>query len=232
MSNVTNDLGLNGFSEIDNVQDYSEYRVTSRKAMFSLIILIFSIWGFASTSMLAFAIGGIVLGVMGLREISQYPDEYSGFGLAIAGTAANSSVLILGIALQTYIYATEVPDGYVRTSWKLLQPSKEHPNRLPPDTAVELNGAKVFMTGYVHPAGVSGSGYVNEFVMVPDMKTCCFGGQPEYSDMIEVKLPIDKPIKYSTRRRKLMGTLTVTNMLVPVEELEGVFYQLDADGVR
>lgn len=218
-----------GFTEIDNVQDYSEYRSVSRKAAISVLILLLSIWGIWSTLMLVFAAGGVILAVFGFVEIQRYPNEYSGRDYARVGLAANLLILIGGIGFQSYVYATEVPEGYKRITFHLLQATKKEPDKIPPDTALELDGKLIFVKGYVHPGGVSGSGFVTQFVLVPDMKTCCFGDQPAFTDMIEVTLPVDKPTKYNMRKRKLMGSLKVSPHLKRVEEVQGVFYQLQAD---
>ena len=167
-----------GFTEIDNVQDYSEYRSVSRKAAISVLILLLSIWGIWSTLMLVFAAGGVILAVCGFVEIQRYPNEYSGRDYARVGLAANLLILIGGIGFQSYVYATEVPEGYKRITFHLLQATKKEPDKIPPDTALELDGKRIFVKGYVHPGGVSGSGFVTQFVLVPDMKTCCFGDQP------------------------------------------------------
>ena len=67
------------------------------------------------------------------------------------------------------------------------------------------------------------------FVLVPDISTCCFGGQPPLTHMIEVKLVNDKYAGKSLRCFSLAGILEVHPYLKPVEGLEGVFYQLEAE---
>ncbi len=221
-----------GFSEVDNIQDYSAYRSVSRKAAYSVLLLLLSAWGIFNPIMLAFALAGIALGVFGWLEIRRYPNEYTGVEYARAGLGLNLLLLIGGISTASYVYATEVPEGYQRISFKALQASAEEKDKFPPDSAMDLDGQKIFVKGYVHPAGVSGSGFVRQFVLVPDMKTCCFGGQPAFSDMIQVTLPQDKPIKYNTRKRKLTGVLHVGTAIKKVENVEGVFYELSADDVK
>lgn len=220
------------FREIDNVQDYAEYRSVSRKAALSVFILILSVWGIWSTVMLFFAVLGVILAVLGLLEIRKYPNEYSGLSYVQIGLLANALIFVGGLSWQSYVYATEVPEGYERISFKVLQATKAEPDKIPPDSALELNGKQVFVKGYVHPGGVSGNGFVTQFVLVPDMKTCCFGDQPAFTDMIEVTLPVDKAIKYNMRKRKLTGTLKVSEYLKPVEEVQGVFYQMKADDIK
>lgn len=232
MSKVAEVQKPSGFTEIDNVQDYSEYRSVSRKAAISVLIILLSIWGIWSSLMLVFAAGGVILAVFGFIEIRRFPNEFSGLEYARIGLVFNAAILVAGISTQSYIYATEVPDGYKRITFRLLQATKDEPEKIPPDSALDLDGKLVFVKGYVHPGGVSGSGYVTQFVLVPDMKTCCFGDQPAFTDMIEVTLPIDKAIKYNMRKRKLMGSLKVSPHLKRVEEVQGVFYQMEADDIK
>ena len=65
--------------------------------------------------------------------------------------------------------------------------------------------------------------------MVPDMGTCCFGGQPNLTDMIEVTLADPLRIDYSRWRRGVGGTLRVHKTMQSRNELTGVVYQLEAD---
>ena len=64
------------------------------------------------------------------------------------------------------------------------------------------------------------------------MKTCCFGGQPKLTDMIEVTLKDPLRIKYSFGRRKLAGVIRVSPDKKQVAGLDGVYYRVDADYVR
>ncbi len=100
-----------------------------------------------------------------------------------------------------------------------------------PPSALELNGQRVFVKGYVHP-GVDRRRGIRQFVLVPDMKTCCFGGQPALTDMIEVTLRDPLRVDFSYTRRKLGGILKVSPRKKSVAGLDGVFYELDADYVR
>ena len=56
------------------------------------------------------------------------------------------------------------------------------------------------------------------------MGTCCFGGQPKLTDMVEIIL--DDPLRtsWSTRRRRLGGTLMVDTRKKPISGLDGVYY--------
>jgi hypothetical protein len=68
-----------------------------------------------------------------------------------------------------------------------------------------------------------------KFVLVPDLGTCCFGGQPPLTHMIEVSLSGEEYARKSYRKQRLAGTLHVNRSLKPIEGLTGVYYQLKAD---
>lgn len=210
--------------------DVQPYRSLSRSAVISVVLAVLSLLALLSPALLVLPIVGLVLGLSALSAIRRFPLEYTGRGLALTGTVVCGLIAVTGTVMHTYIYYTEVPEGYQRISFADLQPVPGRPEPIP-DQAVELNGDKVFIKGYMHP-GVASSGKVNHFILVPDMGTCCFGGQPKATDMIEVIVEDDAyRVAYGTRRMKLMGTFAVH----PPREslgLTNVWYQLRADKIQ
>jgi hypothetical protein len=180
-----------------------------------------------------FAAAAVVLGVSALRTIRRYPNEYTGSRLARAGLIGGLLLSVGGVASATITYTTEVPEGYSRVGFGDLQPDPDHPEYFPiSPKAVDISGEPIFIKGYMHP-GVASMGKVNHFILVPDMGTCCFGGQPKPTDMIEVYIPEGKArVAYSSRRLKLAGTFAVANQPVQSLGLSGVWYHLQADQVK
>jgi hypothetical protein len=127
-------------------------------------------------------------------------------------------------------YATEVPEGYARISFYDLNPADSRAPAFPPPDAVALDGKKVFIKGYVYPDGQSTN--IKRFVLIPDLGTCCFGGQPKLTDMVLVTLHDPHRTVYNQRKRKLTGTLRVDTSLKPVAGVNGVFYQLEAESIQ
>jgi hypothetical protein len=208
------------------------YRVLSRGAIVALLLTLLSIpLVFLSPVMLVFPLAGALFGLFSLGSIRRYPSELTGKTMALVGLVGSALLFFGGSVGHAAIYLTEVPEGYERISFKVLQPAAGMPEDAVPPSAFELNGKQIFVKGYVHPS-VGGLGPVRQFVMVPDLGTCCFGGQPALTDMIEVTVPENQRIKYSTRKRKIAGTLKVDYHLKRVDGLTGVFYQLRADHVR
>ena len=220
-----------GYAEDDEL--YQPYRSLSKTALFSLLLAIFSLLGLLFPVFLVAAFLAFFLGLAALRHLRRYPDELTGRTAAILGTLGGVLLILAGSTLHTYIYLTEVPEGYQRISFADLQPPRtSKPPMGIPQLPVELNGERVFVKGYVHP-GVSNLGEIKTFILVPDMGTCCFGGQPKLTDMIEVTITGKRGVRYARRKRKLAGTFHVSYRLRKVAGgLQGGYFALEADYVK
>jgi hypothetical protein len=210
--------------------EYRPYRALSRTAVVCLVLGLFSASALATPALLVLPIVSIIAGLVSLGKIRRYPDELAGRAVALGGLVLSGICLVGGGGFHAYVYATEVPEGCVRISFNDLQPVPEAPHLPVPPKALELNGRRIFVKGYVYPDGQQYD--IKRFVLVPDMGTCCFGGQPKLTDMIEVTLRDPLRVEFARRQRKLAGVLTVDTRLKPVSGLNGVYYQLDADYVR
>lgn len=211
---------------------YLQYRALSVSAVSTLILAVISLPAIVFTKLLVLPIVGTITGLFAVLKLRNRQDEFIGYRMAVNSLIVCLAVLVVGSTYGIYVYATEVPDGYQRISFRQLQPDKKQAPNLPiPPSALALDGQRVFVTGYVHQ-GVDRKRGLKHFVLVPDMKACCFGGQPELTDMIEVTLKDPLRIDYSWARRKLAGTLKVSPNKKPVSGLDGVYYQLEADYVR
>lgn len=218
--------------EVDVSPDasYDEYRVLSILAVSSIIIAIISLPALFFVKLVFLPLIGLVLGFKAVRQISARPAELTGLGIARIGTILSALIVIGSIAIATTVYLTEVPEGYERISFPAMQPDDAHPELPVPPYAIERNGKNVFVKGYVYPDDTKSE--LHRFVLVPDMGTCCFGGQPALTDMIEVTLKDPLRIKYSLKMRRLGGILKVDTRKKPVSGLGGVYYQLSADYVK
>lgn len=215
-------------SSTDIAQDFP-YKAVSRGAVISAILFVVALLGLIPTFAFALvlAIPGIICGLVGWRAIVTYPDEFSGRTLALVGVAACSVLLVAGTAMHTYVYLTEVPEGYERVAFYKLQ-TDENQDDLPTELAMQIDGKSVFLKGYIHPS--SGSGMLRQFVLVPDLGTCCFGGQPRSTDMIEVTLPPGDAVKASMAKRKLAGTFRLNRMPAKKTDFDNaMFYKMNVD---
>lgn len=216
----------------DEGDSYQPYRALSKAAVFSFFLCLLSLAAFVFPALLVLAFIGLILGLLARRNLRRYPEELTGRIPAFVGTFGCGLVLVCGSAMHTYIYATEVPEGFQRITFDDLQFSVARAQGKQPTLPVQLDGKRVFVKGYVHPS-VSGMAHIKKFVLVPDMKTCCFGGQPKLTDMIEVTLVKSKGIRYTQRKRKLAGVFHVHNRIKKVAgNLDGGYYELRAEYVK
>lgn len=208
------------------------YRAVSRAAIASLVLAVLALIGLIPTfeALLVLALFGIAAAMMGMRAVRRYPAEYSGGAVALTGLMLNLAILVGGAAEHTYIYMTEVPEGYQRVHFYELQQPKNVADG-PTSRAIALDGEQIFLKGYIHPA--SGDGLLKRFVLVPDLGTCCFGGQPRSSDMVDVTLSGNQTIRSGLTRVKLAGKLLVNQHGLNKGDFDNpVFYRLRADLVR
>lgn len=221
--------------------DAYDYRTLSVAAVASLILGLISIPAVLVPTLLVIPAVGTGLGIFAVWTVTTRPDEFTGRRLAVTGLGLSALMFVGGTAGHWYFDRIEVPERYLgkEISFWDLQPEQEIDmqhflrarNRnieLPlPEKAKEMDGQEVFVTGYVYPGAQRDD--LKKFVLVPDMKTCCFGGQPKLTDMIEVTLEDPLRADFSYRRRGLGGVLRVHKTLQSREQLTGVVYQLEAD---
>lgn len=218
-------------SNSSDVVDYP-YRAISRAAVASILLILPAALGLvqAFAPMLVFAFIGVAVAIAALRTISRYPDEYGGRAIAMTGLVLNGLLLIGGVAEHSYVYATEVPDGYSRISFYDLQQPEPLPD-IPTNRAVEIDGEAIFLKGYIHPS--SGSGMLRRFILVPDLGTCCFGGQPRSTDMIEVTLTGGQTVKAGLTKLKLAGKFMLNPQAQKAADFDNqIFYQMRVDQLR
>ncbi len=233
MSNVEARNAAAAFSDAEVGEGFAAYRALSKGAVLATILglaslLPLALWmtGTVAPVLLVLPFGGLISGLIGLRHLRMYPNELSGKPLAWFGLVVSAILFVVGSTVQSYVYATEVPEGYQRIAFETLKAGSRQPDA-PPEEAIALDGEQVFIKGYIYP-GQQRYG-LKQFVLVPDLGTCCFGGSPKLTHMIEVTLKGDQTVDYSMTKRKLAGTLRVNPSLQPVDGRPGVDYQLFAE---
>ncbi len=182
---------------------------SSKAAVGSLSLLLVGLTGLMFPALLSLPAFGLLLGIVAWRNLRRYPDELTGRIPAALGLVGCLVLLVGGSAWHTYTYMTEVPRG-VQPDFVCRPATARRIGRRPGELPMELDGKRIFVKGYVHP-GVSDMGQIKKFILVPDMGTCCFGGQPKMTDMIEVTIVDGPGVRYTQRKRRLGGTLHVSN---------------------
>lgn len=206
------------------------YQSVSRAGVTSLVLGLFSIGAFWFMALMLLPIIGLIFAVIAFVDFKKFPGELVGKPIAVAGLLICVAVGVAAPIYHTIVYLTEVPEGYERVDFSKLLSEAGKPEG-PTSFAISKDGEPIFIKGYIHPTSMS-TMKAKKFVIVPDLGTCCFGGQPPLTHMIEVSLTGDQYATKSYRRQRLAGTLRVNRSLKPVDELEGVFYQLKADIIK
>jgi hypothetical protein len=225
-------------------EELADYRTVSKSAIIAALLVlpagIFVLYSIATRLglealpvVLPLPLVGITLGVVSLSAIRRYPNEYVGKRIALFALIAHVALLAVSIPSHAYIQATEVPEGYQPINFSQLQPDPEKGEAYMPQSAAELSGKRVFIKGYIHP-GVASTGKVDHFILVWDFGTCCFGGTPKPTHMMEVKIVHTAPrVKYSTRMVRLAGTFVATlPQSADALGMQDVIYHLEADYVQ
>lgn len=211
---------------------YQQYRTLSFSAVVTMTLGLVSLpvafIANVSPGFLLIPLFGIIVGTISVLKLRHRTDEFTGLRAAKAGLCLSTLLFISGSSWFGYCYATEVPEGYRRTSFSELQPDPRYPQYPIPPSAVELNDSQVFIQGYVYPDNQQGD--IKQFVMVPDFGACCFGGQPKLTDMVQVTLRDPLRVNYSYSRRDLGGRFYVAK--TSAKKVGEVVYQLDADYLK
>jgi len=204
-------------------QDPPAYRALSIPAVVSLVCAALSILTAFHWSLVAFPAFGIGLGLLAVRRIRQAPEDLTGLHLAKAGIILSAVLGGLGCGWQAYLRAAEVPDGYERISYAILQPDADVPGELIPPAASRLEGKRVFIKGYIDDTRKTNS---KQFVIVPKVphcRSCAAFNKP--SEMIYVELLGDLEAPETERQIRFGGTFHI----VESARFGGVPYQIMVD---
>ncbi len=224
------DLAKEGSLKQQDIHD-EQYRSISKAAVVSVVFAILGLVSMLAPMFCIIPFLGLCFGLLGLANLKRYPNELIGRRAATIGTIVNLVLLVGSISVHSYIYATEVPDGYQRISFYQLRPNDRTP--LPfAESAEEFNGKKVFLKGNVRPSARKNN--LKEFILVGDFSSCCFGGNPKITDIVSINIETDQTVDYSLRLRRITGEfrLNPRKKQITEKDIPSVFYEIIADGVR
>lgn len=210
------------------------YQSVCKSAVAAVIFGVLGISAFLAQVFMILPILGLIFALLAFKAIRAYPDELVGKGAARVGFILSTVCLVASGAMHSFIYATEVPEGYRRISFAELKPSSRGTDQNEyPDRAADLDGQRVFIKGYVRPP--SGKQYnLKSFIMVGDFGDCCFGGDPEITDVVAVKIKSEDTVNYGYGLRRIGGVFKLNPRTASTseEEIPRVFYEIEADHVR
>jgi hypothetical protein len=205
------------------------YRAIGGAVVAAAVLALLSPLAFLDWWLAVVPVLGIVLGIVAWRDIAARPTELGGRRLAIAAIALSACALVGGLAYQSVVYARELPPGFVRADYAMLQPLPGDPPTAVPDSARALDGRDVLLKGYMYP-GKQQEGIV-QFLLVRDQGDCCFGGNPKITDRVLVQMRDSKGIEFSPRLRKIAGRFAVRPTGTAALD-GGVLYHLEDAVVR
>lgn len=205
------------------------YGETNFAAILALCFGLLSLTAFLFPMMLAASLLAMIIAAIAFWQLSEAGEHGSGHWAANWGFGLAAASFVLVCSWNLYDFATEVPEGALRLDFADLQPSPDHPDLPIPPEAMQLQGKRIFIKGYVYPDGRTDG--IRRFILVPDQGTCCFGGNPKPTDMIYVSLKDNLSTRYSWNMRKLAGTLKVDPRIRGTDGKE-IHYFLDADYVQ
>ena len=156
---------------------------------------------------------GMFMSLRSWAKIHREPERYTGSVIAMSGFVLSFAFLLCGLSYSSYVYATEVPEGYTRISFNTMKPDELEDRggvTVPPDVAA-LDGQKVFIKGYIRPDSVTVSRGIDCFLLVRDNNQCCFGdlSTVKYHDQILVTMVGSRRVDYSDGVLRLGGVLKV-----------------------
>ena len=184
--------------------DEFAYRPVPPLAPISLFLGICAVSGFLGIPCLAIGGVGIIMGVIALLQVRRSAGEMGGKVVASLGVGLSAFLLLAASGYHAYAYVTELPEGYLRVNFSELATYKPgfadgHVQFAPEVTALE--GKPIYIKGYMYPTRQQVG--LTEFVLVKDTGQCCFGGQPQPTDMIVVRFDDGQTVNH--REQQLVG---------------------------
>ena len=200
------------------------YRAISGVAIAATILALASPLAFLDWWLAVVPVLGIVLATVAVRDITRRPTELTGRPLALVAMALSATMLAGGLVSLWRTYVAELPPGFERLNYAMLQPLAGDPPDAVPDSALALDGRDVLLKGYMYP-GKQQQG-IRQFLLVRDQGDCCFGGNPKITDRVLVSLADPDGIPFSPRLTKIAGRFHVRRMGTSALD-GGVLYQLE-----
>jgi hypothetical protein len=184
------------------------YRPVPVLAPVALFLGVTSVVSLFTIFAIPIALVGTLVGTVAFWQIKRANGDLGGRLIAILGLAASALFLISSSALHAYSAATEVPEGYQRLYFDRDIAKKgfvvSNGRRWHHPDIVKLDDHKVFLKGYMYPTGQTEG--LKSFILVKDNQQCCFGGQPELTDMILITMTNEQAAKYYGSLVSVAGT--------------------------
>ena len=156
---------------------------------------------------------GMFISLRSWARIRRESEQFTGGRLALAGFALSLVFLLTGVGYGSYVYVTEVPEGYQRISFDTLRPTEleERASVWIPPAVMELAGKRVFIKGYIRPGSAPVRTGIDRFLLVRDDNQCCFGdlSKVKYHDQMAVQITTAHRVDDSLQVLRMGGILEI-----------------------
>lgn len=200
------------------------YKALSGAAIAALVIALLSPLAFLGWWLTAVPVIGFVLAMLALVDIARRPAALTGRPAAIVAASASALLAAGSLTYHAVEYAAELPPGFSRLDFAMLQPAPGDPPDAIPAAARAMDGREVLLKGYMYP-GNERRGIVL-FLLVRDQGDCCFGGNPKISDRVLVRMADPRGINFTQRLVKIAGRFRIQPAGAP-DSGGGVLYQME-----
>ena len=143
-----------------------------------------------------------------VQRIRQAPTNGPAWGWLGWGIGLSAGLWIVGYGWLLFARVSEVPYGYERVSYEMLQPDPNAQAEPIPQSALDMQNKRVFIRGYMKP--VRRQTGIKEFTLCPSNGECPFcTPNPKRTEMIRVLLQGDLEAVYTTHQIGVGGRFQV-----------------------
>ena len=168
-------------------------------------------------------LAGMVVGWIAWKQIRKAPDEWIGATLVLVGVGLSAALWLVGYAWLIFARVSEVPYGYERITYTMLQPDPMKPTEPIPQTAIDMQDKKVYMQGYMQSRRTLTG--IKEFILCPTNGDCPFcTPSPRPTEKVRIVLQGDLEATYTTHLIGVAGRFHIDP-----NDSNGIPYVLEAD---
>jgi len=201
----------------------SRYRALNPLAVISTVLGALSVVTMLHWALAAVPLAGIVVGWLAWKQIRKAPDEWIGLTLVQVGIGLSAAFWLFGYGWLIFARASEVPFGYQRITYEMLQPDAAKPTEPIPQTALDMQDRKVYIEGYMQSRRTLTG--IKEFILCPANGECPFCiPNPKRTEKIRVSLQGDLEATFTTHLIGVAGRFRVD-----ANHPSGIPYGLEAD---
>ncbi len=201
----------------------TRYRALNPLAVTSTVLGALSIVTMLHWTLAVVPLAGMIVGWIAWKQIRKAPDEWIGATLVLVGVGLSAALWLVGYAWLIFARASEVPYGYERIGYALLQPDPLKPTEPIPQTAIDMQDGKVYMEGYMQSRRTLTG--IKEFILCPTNGDCPFcTPSPRPTEKVRVVLQGDLEATYTTHLIGVAGRFHIDP-----NDSNGIPYVLEAD---